>query len=175
MFLTKKSILKDGSLLPILLQSETMLLFPRYFLGSRRTLENLFVRIERAWDGVVFDTKNFCGQSLCVCRRALEIFIKFDFFRYAFWGIVWRTGSESRNIQLRHSALLSLVWKGLGFIAKIFLAGLMSLTGYTRRYYLHWCRRNLCNPFQSSPVLAINVPSWCSCVLLWFWAVILIF
>ena len=24
--------------------------------------------------------KKFCGQSLCVCRRAPQIFIKFDFF-----------------------------------------------------------------------------------------------
>ena len=127
-----------------------MFLFAGYFLGSRRTLENFFVRIERAWNGVVFDKKIFRGQSLCVCRRALEIFIKFDFFRYTFWGIVLRTGSESRNIQLRHSALLILVWKGLGFIAKIFLAGVMSLTGYTRRYYRHWCQRNLCTPWHTS-------------------------
>ena len=44
MFLGKKTILKDGSFLSILLQSDTMFLFPGHFLGSRRTLENLFVR-----------------------------------------------------------------------------------------------------------------------------------
>ena len=62
MILTKKSMLKDGSFLPILLQSETMFLFPVYFLGSRRTLENFFVRFERTLDGVVFDEKNSAGN-----------------------------------------------------------------------------------------------------------------
>ena len=57
MFLAKKSILKDGSFLPILLQSETMFLFLGYFLGGRRTLENLFVHFERTLNGVVFETK----------------------------------------------------------------------------------------------------------------------
>ena len=57
MFLAKKSILRDGSFLPILLQSETMFLFPGYFLSSRRTLENLFVGFERTLNGVVFDKK----------------------------------------------------------------------------------------------------------------------
>ena len=62
MILTKKSMLKDGSFLPILLQSETMFLFLVYFLGSRRTLENFFVRFERTLDGVVFDEKNSAGN-----------------------------------------------------------------------------------------------------------------
>ena len=62
MFLTEKSMLKDGSLLPILLQSETMFLFPGYFLGSRRTLENLFMRFERTLNGVVFDERNSAGN-----------------------------------------------------------------------------------------------------------------
>ena len=62
MFLTKKSMLKDGSFLPLLLQSETMFLFPGYFLGSRRTLENLFVRFERNLNGVVFDAKISVGN-----------------------------------------------------------------------------------------------------------------
>ena len=63
MILTKKSILKDGSFLPILLQSETMFLFPGYFLGRRRTLENLFVRFERTLDAVLFDEKNSAGNQ----------------------------------------------------------------------------------------------------------------
>ena len=62
MILTKKSMLKDGSFLSILLQSETMFLFPVYFLGSRRTLEKFFVRFERTLDGVVFDEKNSAGN-----------------------------------------------------------------------------------------------------------------
>ena len=65
MFLAKKSIFKDGSFLPMLLQSETMFLFPGYFLGSRRTLENLFVRFERTLNEVVFDTKISAGNH-CV-------------------------------------------------------------------------------------------------------------
>ena len=51
MFLAKKSILKGGFFFPILLQSETMFLSPGHFLGSRRTLENLFVRFERTLNG----------------------------------------------------------------------------------------------------------------------------
>ena len=62
MFLAKKNILKDGSFLTILLQSDTMFLFPGHFLGSRRTLENLFVRFERTLNGVVFDTKISTGN-----------------------------------------------------------------------------------------------------------------
>ena len=50
MFLAKKSILKDGSFLPILLQSETMFIFPGYFLSSRQTLENLFVHFQKEFE-----------------------------------------------------------------------------------------------------------------------------
>ena len=57
MILTKKSMLKDGSFLPILLQSETMFLSSGYFLGRRRTLGNLFLHFERTLDGVLFDEK----------------------------------------------------------------------------------------------------------------------
>ena len=72
MFLAKKSILKDGSFLPILLQSETMFLCPEYFLGSRRTLENLFVRFERTLDGVVFDTKISAGNHCAFAADRLK-------------------------------------------------------------------------------------------------------
>ena len=72
MFLAKKSIFKDGSFLPILLQSETMFLFPGYFLGSRRTLENLFVRFERTLNGVVFDTKISAGNHCAFAADRLK-------------------------------------------------------------------------------------------------------
>ena len=72
MFLAKKSILKDGSFLPILLQSETMFLFPGYFLGSRRTLENLFVRFERPLNGVVFDEKISAGNHCAFAGDRLK-------------------------------------------------------------------------------------------------------
>ena len=72
MFLAKKGILKDGSFLPILLQSETMFLFPGYFLGSRRTLENLFVRFERTLNGVVFDTKISAGNHCAFAADRLK-------------------------------------------------------------------------------------------------------
>ena len=62
MILTKKSMLKDGSFFPILLKSETMFFFPGYFLGRRRTLENLFVRFERTLDGALFHEKNSAGN-----------------------------------------------------------------------------------------------------------------
>ena len=72
MFLAKKSILKDGSFLPILLQSETMYLCPGYFLGSRRTLENLFLRFERTLNGVVFDTKISAGNHCAFAGDRLK-------------------------------------------------------------------------------------------------------
>ena len=72
MFLAKKSILKDGSFLPILLQSETMFLFPGYFLGSRRILENLFVRFERTLNGVFFDEKNSAGNHCAFAGERLK-------------------------------------------------------------------------------------------------------
>ena len=70
MFLAKKSIFKDGSFLPI--QSETMFLFPGYFLGSRRTLENLIVRFERTLNGVVFDTKISAGNHCAIAAHRLK-------------------------------------------------------------------------------------------------------
>ena len=72
MFLAKQSMLKDGSFLPILLQSETMFLFLGYFLGSRRTLENLFVRFERSLNGVVFDEKNSAGNHCAFAGERLK-------------------------------------------------------------------------------------------------------
>ena len=72
MFLAKQSMLKDGSFLPIILQSETMFLFPRYLLGSRRTLEKLFVRFERTLNGVVFDEKNSAGKHCALAGERLK-------------------------------------------------------------------------------------------------------
>ena len=73
MFLAKKSILKDGSVLPILIQSETTFLFLGYFLGSRRTLENyLFVHFERTLNGVVFDEKNSAGNHCAFAGERLK-------------------------------------------------------------------------------------------------------
>ena len=72
MFLAKKSMLKDGSFLPILLQSETMFFSPGYFLGSKRTLENLFVRFERTLNGVVFDEKNSAGNHCAFAGERLK-------------------------------------------------------------------------------------------------------
>ena len=72
MLLTKKRMLKGGSFLPILLQSETMFLFPGIFLGSRRTLENLFVRFERTLNGVVFDEKNSAGNHCAFAGERLK-------------------------------------------------------------------------------------------------------
>ena len=72
MFLAKKSIFKDGSFLPILLQSETMFLFLGYFLGSRRTLEIVFVRFERHLNGVGFDEKNSAGNHCAFAGDRLK-------------------------------------------------------------------------------------------------------
>ena len=57
MFLSKKSMFKDGSFSLILIQSGTMLHFPRYFSSSRQTWENWFICFERTYVGVVFVTK----------------------------------------------------------------------------------------------------------------------
>ena len=72
MFWAKKSKLKGGSFFPILLQSETMFFFPVHFLGSRRTLENLFVRFERPLNGVVFDGKNSAGNHCAFAGERLK-------------------------------------------------------------------------------------------------------
>ena len=72
MFLAKKSILKDGSFLPILLQSETMFLFPGHFFGRRRTLKKLFVRFERTFNGVVFDEKKSAGNHCAFTGERLK-------------------------------------------------------------------------------------------------------
>ena len=72
MFSAKKSKLKDGSFFPILLQSETMFLSLGHFLGSRRTLENLFVRFERTLNGVVFDEKKFAGNHCAFAGERLK-------------------------------------------------------------------------------------------------------
>ena len=42
-----------------------MFLFPGYFLGRGRTLENLFVHFERTLNGVVFDI-NISAGNHCV-------------------------------------------------------------------------------------------------------------
>ena len=72
MFLAKKKMLKDSSFLPIVLQSGTMFLFPGYFLGSRRTLENFFVRFERTLSGEVFDTKISAGNHCAFTGERLK-------------------------------------------------------------------------------------------------------
>ena len=46
--------------------------FPKYFLGSRRTLENLFVRFERALNGVVFDSKISAGNQCAFAGERLK-------------------------------------------------------------------------------------------------------
>ena len=71
-FSAKKSILKDDTILTVLLQSETVFLFPEHFLGSRRTLENLFVHFERTLNGVVFDEKNFAGNHCAFAGDCLK-------------------------------------------------------------------------------------------------------
>ena len=57
MFLSKKSMFKDGSFSLILIQSGTRLHFPKHFSSSRQTLENWFTCFKRAYVGVVFDAK----------------------------------------------------------------------------------------------------------------------
>ena len=76
--------------------------------------------------------------------------IRFFFSIRVLGDMVWMTVPESPNIQL---------WrlKCLGFIAKISLAGPMSLTGYTCRYSLRWCRRNLCTQWHMSDTSSSTV------------------
>ena len=62
MFLSKKSMFKDGSFFRILVQSGTMLHFPEYISSSRWSLDNLFIPSERTYVGVVFDIKISVGN-----------------------------------------------------------------------------------------------------------------
>ena len=86
MLLAKKSILKDGSFLPILLQLETMFHFPGHFLGSRRTLKKLFVRFERIFNGIVFDEKNSAGNHCAFAGERLIHSENFTFLNTRFGG-----------------------------------------------------------------------------------------
>ena len=72
MFLATKSMLKDSSFLPILLQLETMFFYPGYFLGRTRTLENVFVSCERTLNRVVFDTKISAGNHCAFAGERLK-------------------------------------------------------------------------------------------------------
>ena len=46
--------------------------FPGYYLSSRQTLENLFVRFERTYIGVVFDTKISAGNHYVFAGERLK-------------------------------------------------------------------------------------------------------
>ena len=65
MFLSKKSMFKDGSFFLILIQSGTMLHFPGHISSSRQSLDNLFTPFERTYVGVVFDVK--IPQAIIMC------------------------------------------------------------------------------------------------------------
>ena len=99
MFSAKKSKLKDGSFFPILLQSETMFLSLGHFLGSRRTLENLFVRFERTLNGVVFDENILRAITVHLQESASNIHKIRLFSRRVLGDVVWRTSCESWNRQ----------------------------------------------------------------------------
>ena len=51
-----------------------MLHFPGYLLSSRQTLENLFVRFERTYISVVFDTKISAGKHYAFAGERLNAF-----------------------------------------------------------------------------------------------------
>ena len=52
--------------------SQRLFLFLGYFLGSRHTLEDLFVRFERTLNGVVFDEKNSAGNHCAFAGESLK-------------------------------------------------------------------------------------------------------
>ena len=60
--------------------------FPRYYLSSRQTLENLFVRFQRTYIGVVFDTKISAGNHVFAGERLKNsknsTFLETPFGRY---------------------------------------------------------------------------------------------
>ena len=72
MFLSKKGMLKDGSFFLMLIQSGTMLHFPRHFSSSRQTLENQFICFKRAYVGVVFDAKISAGNHYVFAEELLK-------------------------------------------------------------------------------------------------------
>ena len=71
-FLSKKSMFKDGAFFLILIQLGTMLHFPGYFSSSRQTLENWFTRFERAYVGVVFNTRIAAGNHYVFAEELLK-------------------------------------------------------------------------------------------------------
>ena len=85
MFLSKKSMFKDGSFTLILIQSGTMLHFPRYLSSSRQTWENWFICFERTYVGVVFVTK-FPRATIMSLQKSSSKMPKFDFSRNACWA-----------------------------------------------------------------------------------------
>ena len=73
MFLSNKSMLKDGSFSRILVQSGTMLHFPEYCISSSRwSLDNLFTPSERTYVGVDFDIKISVGNHYVLPGERLK-------------------------------------------------------------------------------------------------------
>ena len=72
MFLSKKSMFKDGSIFLILVQSGTMLHFPGYISSSRQSLDNLLTPFERTYVGVVFDIKIPAGNHYVFPEERLK-------------------------------------------------------------------------------------------------------
>ena len=72
MFLSKKSMLKDGSIFLILIQSGTMLHFPGYISSSRQSLDNLFTPFERPYVDVVFGIKILRAIIMCFRGERLK-------------------------------------------------------------------------------------------------------
>ena len=126
MFLSKKSMFKDGSIFLILVQSGTMLHFPGYISSSRQSLDNLFTFFERTYVGVVFDIKIPAGNHYVFPEERLKKSPKFDFSWDAFSGYtVWRAGNENRSTgnklyNMTKTALFIFIRLCLCFIAKIF-------------------------------------------------------
>ena len=63
---------KGGAFFLILIQLGTMLHFPGYFSSSRQTLENWFTRFERAYVGVVFNTRIAAGNHSVFAEELLK-------------------------------------------------------------------------------------------------------
>ena len=127
MFLSKKSMFKDGSIFLILVQSGTMLHFPGYISSSRQSLHHLFTPFERTYVGVVFDIKIPAGNDYVFPEERLKKAQNSTFSWDAFSGdTVWRAGKENtstgnKQYNMTKTALFIFIRLCLCFITKMFL------------------------------------------------------
>ena len=85
MFLPRKCMFKDGSFFLTLVQSGTMLQFPRNISRSRWTSENLFILFESTYIGTDFVIKISAGCHIVLTGERLNHAENSSFLETPFW------------------------------------------------------------------------------------------